>query len=107
MSFPREWNVTSVTADEFYGSVIGQSSCSGKFRLSFIHNTLALNSLFSNCHVKKLACCYESQFGLISLNISLSESVLETKKLQTKVLNSTCRTVSVCKLLHNVNYGGF
>ena len=30
-----------------------QSSCSGKFWLLFIHKTLSLNNLFSNCHVKK------------------------------------------------------
>ena len=88
-----EWNATSVTADEFYGS--------GEFRLSFIRKTLALNSLFSNSHVKKIACFYGTQFGWISRNISLSESVLETKKLQTKVLNSTWRTfqfVNYCRM---------
>ena len=54
-----------------------QSSCSGKFRLLFIHKTLALNNLFSNCYVKKTR---EAQFERISLNISLSDSVLETKR---------------------------
>ena len=44
-------------------------------RLSFIHKTHALNTLFSACHVKKLACIYEPQFGWSSLNISLSDSV--------------------------------
>ena len=44
--------------------------------------------------------------GRISLNISLSDSVLETKKLQAKVLNSTCRTILVCKLLQNMNFDG-
>ena len=33
-----------------------------------------------------------AQFGWRSLNISLSDSVLETKKTLGKVLNSTCRT---------------
>ena len=84
-----------------------QSSCSGKFRLSLIHNTLAFNSLFSCSHVKKLACFYEPQFGWIWLNISLSDSFLETTKLQAKVLNSTCRNISVCKLLQNVKFDGF
>ena len=46
-------------------------------RLSFIHKTHALSSLFSNCHEKKLAGFYEPQFGRISLNISLSDSVLK------------------------------
>ena len=62
-----EWRARSVTEAEFYGSVRGVI-------LSFIHKTLALNSLFSNCHVKKkLRCLYEPQFGRISLNISLSD----------------------------------
>ena len=49
-------------------------------QLSFIHKTFALNSLFSTFHVKKLACFYEPQFSQISINIPLSDSVLETKK---------------------------
>ena len=44
--------------------------------------------------------------GRISLNISLSDPVLETKKLQAKVLNSTCRAILVCKLLQNMNFDG-
>ena len=55
---------------------------------------------------KKLACFYEPQFGRISLSISLSDPVLETKRLQAKELNSTCRTISVSKLLQNVNFDG-
>ena len=62
-------------------------------RLSFIPKTFALYTLFSTCHVKKLACFYEPQFGWSSLNISLSDSVEETKNLQAKVLNSTCRAI--------------
>ena len=50
---------------------------------------------------QKLACC-----GRISLNISLSDSVLETKRLQAKELNSTCRTISVSKQLQIVNFDG-
>ena len=76
-------------------------------RLSFIYKILALDCLFSTCHVKKLACFYEPQFGRVSLSISLSDSVLETKRLQAEVLNSTCRTVQVFKLLQNVNFDGF
>ena len=44
--------------------------------------------------------------GKISLNISLSDSVLETKKIQAKVLNSTCRIILVCKILQNMNFDG-
>ena len=67
----------------------------------------ALSSLFFICHVKKLAFFCEPQFGRISLNISPPHSVLETKKLQAKVLNSTCHTIRVCKQLQNVNLNGF
>ena len=82
-----------------------QSSCSGEFGCrSFVK--LALSSSFTIFHVKKLACFCEPQFGRISLNISLSDSVLETKKLQAKVLNLTCRTILVCKLLQNMNFDG-
>ena len=47
-------------------------------RLSYIHKTQALSSLFSDCYVKKLAYFYELSFGRISLNISVSDSALET-----------------------------
>ena len=49
--------------------------------------------------MKKLECCYELQFGRISRNISLLDSVFETKKLQAK-------EISVCKLLQIVNFDG-
>ena len=56
-----------------------QSSCSGEFGCrSFVK--LALSSLFTICHMKKLVCYCEPQFGRISLNISPPHSVLETKK---------------------------
>ena len=42
----------------------------------------------------------------ISLNISLSDPVLETKKLQAKVLNLTCQAILVCKLLQNMTFDG-
>ena len=66
---------TSATATEFYDSVIPSN----------LH-VPALSSLFTICHEKKLACFCEPQFGQISLNISPPHSVLETKKLQAKVL---------------------
>ena len=56
-------------------------------RLSFMLNTQALGSLFSLCHGKKLARFYEPQFGRISLNISLSDSVFETTKTSGKRFN--------------------
>ena len=44
-----------------------QSSCSGEFGCcSFVK--LALSSFFTICHVKKIACFCEPQFGRISLN---------------------------------------
>ena len=52
-------------------------------RLSFIPKTFALYTLFSTCHVKKLACFYEPQFGWSSLNISLSDSVISRWLLST------------------------
>ena len=39
-------------------------------RLSIIHETHLLRSLFSKYHVKKLACFHEPQLGRISLNIA-------------------------------------
>ena len=68
-------------------------------RLLFIHKTLTLNRLFSTCHVKKLVFFYGPQFGQISVNIPFSDSILETKKLEAEVLDSTCWTIWVCKLL--------
>ena len=60
-----------------------QSSCSGECgRRSFVK--LALSSLFTSCHVKKLACFCEPQFGRISLNISPPHSVMEIKKNSSK-----------------------
>ena len=59
---------------------------------------------FPTCYVKTLACFYKPQFDRILLNILLSDCVLETKKLQAKVLNSTCRTISVCKLMLSVSF---
>ena len=73
-------------------------------RLSFIHKKHALSSLFCTHHVEKLVCFYELQISWVSLKISLSDSVLETKKLQVKVSNLTCQTISICKQLHVVNF---
>ena len=64
------------------------------------YKTHTLSSLFTTCTVKKLALFYEIRFGRISLNISLSDSVLETEILQAKVLNLTA------ELPHFVNYCG-
>ena len=54
----------------------------------------------------------QNWFTLLSVHyctdkiISLSDSVLETKKLQAEVLNSTCRNIKDFKLLQNVNFDG-
>ena len=48
-----------------------------------LHRSFIKHSHWRVCflvYVKKLACFYEPQFGRISLNISLSDSVLDTKK---------------------------
>ena len=75
-------------------------------RLSFIHKKHALSSLFCTHHVEKLVSFYELQFSWISLNISLSDSVLDTEKLQVKVSNLTCQTISIFKQLYVVNFDG-
>ena len=115
MSFPMRWVVkaTSVTATEFYGSVIRAIFMFRWIRLSVTRKThleqfygSAIISLFTICHVKKLACFCEPQFGRISLNISPPHSVLETEKVHAKVLHSTCQTIKVCKQLQSVDFDG-
>ena len=89
-------------------------SCSGEFGCRSFKKHSPCTVCFLPCHVKKLACFYELKFFLIfcflfgwsSLNISPQDSVLETKKLQAKVLNSTCQTILVCKLSQIVNFDG-
>ena len=81
-----------------------QSLCSGEFGCrSFIKH-----SPWTVCFLlvvwKKLACFYEPQFCRVSPSISLSDSALETKKLQAEVLKSTCRTIQVLKLLQKADF---
>ena len=85
-----EWKATSVTAAEFYGAVIPSD----------------LHVLVNSAVVHPLAYFCEPRLSQISLNIPLSDSVLETKKLRAKVLNSTCRIILVCKILQNMNFDG-
>ena len=77
-------------------------------RLSFIHKTQALSSLFFSIVVKKnLACFYEPLFSRISRNISLSDSVQETKKTLCKSVKFELpNSISVCKLFQFVNPDG-
>ena len=83
-----------------------RSLCSGKFDCrSLIKHSPWTDVFYLSC--EKLACFYEPQFCWVSLNISLLDSVLETKKLQAQVLNSTCRNIQVFNLLQNVNFDGF
>ena len=87
-----------------------RSSCTHEFGCLYSYNTRLERFVF----VTEPACFYEPQFSRNSLNISLSHYVLETKKkkththtqkkLQEKVLNWTCQTNSVCKLLQIVNF---
>ena len=90
---------------------IFSDALSGRPHQSLQPSFTALSSqvifMFSACHVKKNFPFYEPQFGRIWLSILLSDSVLETKKLQAKVLNLTCRTIYVCKLLQNVKFDRF
>ena len=74
--------------------------------LLFFHKTHALSSLFSNCQVKKLVFFLSATIWPDFTEFFTSHSVLETKKLQATVLNSTCWTISVCKLLQIVNFDG-
>ena len=101
-----EWKATSVTAAEFYGAVIlNDLHVPGWIRLSFIYETFALNSLFLLVMWKNLCVFMSHNSAEFRWTlILLSDSVLQTKKLQAKVWNSTCRTISVCKLLQNVNF---
>ena len=94
------WKATLVTAAKFYGAVIPSN-------LYFLVNSAVVRSFIKHtpwavCFptvMKKLACFYEPQFCWISLNISISDSVLETKELQANVLNSTrLWTLMVCEL---------
>ena len=81
-----------------------QSLCSGEFgcRLFIKHSPWTV--CFLLVVWKKLACFYEPQFCRVSPSISLSDSALETKKLQAEVLKSTCRTIQVLKLLQKADF---
>ena len=92
---------TSVTAAECHGAVI-PSDLYVPVNSAVVHSQNTRLELFvSTCHVKELACFYEPQFGRVSLNISISDSVLETRRLQAEVLN-----YSSFLLLQNVNFDG-
>ena len=96
---PFEWTTTSLLWYPFRCVELKALSSQAifmfpSFGLFFIHKIHALSSLFSNCHVKKPACFYEPQFGQISLNISLSDSVLETKR----KFRQTCYQSNYCRL---------
>ena len=87
-----------------------RSSCSGEFDCRSFKKHLPCTVCFLPCHMKKLACLYELKFFFIVCFLfswsPLQDSVLETSKLQAKVLNSTCRTILVCKLSQIVNFDG-
>ena len=65
-----------------------------------------MSSLFSSCHVKKLARFSESQFGRFSLRISLSDFVLETEETSGKSVKINLSNYFSCKLLQIVNFDG-
>ena len=73
------WAEGHITTAEFYGAFIASA---------FIASNLYVP--VSNCHVEK---SHVFQFGRISLNISLRDSVLKTKKHRAKVLISTSRII--------------
>ena len=54
-------------------------------RLSIIHKTHLLSSLFFKFHIKKLACFHEPQIGRIYPNISLSDSLFRLTNFKRKI----------------------
>ena len=56
-----------------------------RIQLSFIHETHALSSFFTICHLKNRVYFYDFQFSRISLNISLWNFVPVTQILQASV----------------------
>ena len=62
-----------------------KSSCFLKFGCRSFTKHAPWSVCFLIAMWKKLACFYELQIGRISMNISLPDSVLETKKLQAKI----------------------
>ena len=103
-----EWKASSVTAAEFCGAVIPSDLHVPVNSAVFIHKTLALNSLSST-----LSCEWIRVFLWAIIRLKFTEHftlrfrIRDLKKLQEKVLNSTCRTILVCKLSQNVNFDGF
>ena len=78
-----------------------RSLCSGEFGCRSFTKHSPWNVCFPLVMWKNLRVSYEPQFGRVSLNISLSDSVLETKRLHAEVLN-----YSSFLLLQNVNFDG-
>ena len=75
-----------------------RSSCSGEF---------GWKSLFSTCHVKKLACFISHTSAEVHWTFHFQILYQRKRKnLPAKVSNSTVRTIQVCKLSRNVNFDG-
>ena len=75
-------------------------------RLSFIHKTQALSSLFSICQVKKLACFMSHNSTRFHRTFHFQILFKNKKKLQAKVLNSTCQISLIGELLQILNFVG-
>ena len=107
MSFPMRWvmKVTSVTATEFYGSVIPRN-LHVPVNSAVVHSQkIALSSLSTICHVKNLRVFVSHNSARFPWNISPPHFVTGTKNLQAKVLDSTCQTtkfVNNCRRMWNL-----
>ena len=81
-----------------------KSSCSGEFSCRSFAK-IALSSLSTICHVKNLRVFVSHNSARFPWNISPPHFVTGTKKLQAKVLDSTCQTtkfVNNCRRMWNL-----
>ena len=81
-----------------------KSSCSGEFSCRSFAK-IALSSLSTICHVKNLRVFVSHNSARFPLNISPPHFVTGTKKLQAKVLDSTCQItkfVNNCRRMWNL-----
>ena len=115
MSFPMRWVVkaTSVTATEFYGSVIRAIFMFRWIRLSVTRKThleqfygSVIISLFTFFHVKNLRVFVSYNSAGFYWTFHLHILYERLKELQAKVLHSTCQTIKVCKQLQSVDFDG-
>ena len=103
------WKATWVTAAEFYSAVIPSNLHVLVNSAVAIHTTHVLRSLFLwklrvFMNPNSAGSHWTFHFQIICLR---QKKTKKKKKLQEKVLNWTCETNSVCKLLQIVNFDGY